>query len=120
MSWPFDEAGRRKVNGGPKATAADEITWVGIWRGRRWRLVSRPRLIQPLESFVTSSGHRLRDSHVGRSGHWIDLVVHEPLAVAEAELAELERMAGSVDPRPAQARLKRRKEVLTSVANLLV
>jgi hypothetical protein len=121
VSWPFQAVARRKVNGGPKATASDEITWAGLWRERRWLLVSRPRLNNPLESFVTSSGHRLRDSWVGSSGHWIDLVVKEPRNPSDDELEELQVLAQQVDSRPVRVRrYQRRAEPLTPDAGLLV
>ena len=60
-------------------------------------LVSRVRLIDPNESFYTSSNHRLRDSHVGRAGHWVDIEVRGDCSVAE--LALIERLARAADTR---------------------
>ena len=60
-------------------------------------LVSRVRLIDPNESFYTSSSHRLRDSHVGRAGHWVDIEVRGDCSVAE--LALIERLARATDTR---------------------
>jgi hypothetical protein len=75
----FDDAFRkiaqRKVNGGPKTTPADECTFCGNLGAGVLFLTSRVRLIEPKESFYTSSNHRLRDSHVGRSGHWVEIIV---------------------------------------------
>jgi hypothetical protein len=102
--WPFREVRRRKVNGGPKATASDEITWAGIWRDRGWEIRTTPRLVDPFESFMTSAGMRLRDSFVGRSGHFVDLVVIRPVPVSDDELAQLEAMAQAIDPRQVVAR----------------
>ncbi|MGE0854148.1 MAG: hypothetical protein AB7O44_31815 [Hyphomicrobiaceae bacterium] len=75
----FDEAfrqiGRRQVGGGPKTTPADELLFCGNLGSGLILLTSRVRLIEPNESFYTSSNHRLRDSHVGRGGHWVDIQV---------------------------------------------
>lgn len=69
----FDEAfrqiGRKSVGGGPKTTPADELLFCGNIGSGIIFLTSRVRLIDPNESFYTSSNHRLRDSHVGRAGH---------------------------------------------------
>lgn len=105
----FDEAfrriGQRKVRGGPKSTGADEFIFVGnLGRGILF-LISRVRLIEPYESFYTSSNHRLRDSHVGRSGHWVDIQVHG--ICSDAELALIERLAQAVDERPVVVRRTR-------------
>ena len=65
-------------------------------------LVSRVRLIDPNESFYTSSNHRLRDSHVGRAGHWVDIEVRAGCSVSE--LALIERLARAADTRPVVVR----------------
>ncbi|KOX43847.1 hypothetical protein ADL19_26735 [Streptomyces purpurogeneiscleroticus] len=65
----FRQIGRRTVGGGPKATGAAELTFCGNLGSGIVFLTSRVRLCEPNESFYTSSGHRLRDSHVGRAGH---------------------------------------------------
>ena len=98
----FDEAfrqiGARKVGGGPKTTEADEFIFVGnVGRGLIF-LVSRVRLINPHESFYTSSNHRLRDSHVGRSGYWIDIEVRG--TCSDTDLALIQRLAQAADSRP--------------------
>ncbi len=82
----FREVSRRRVGGGPKVTGAHEITWRGQIRGRRIDAVSRVRPINPMESFETSSGHRLRDSKVGDAGHWVDLRVSTPVTDGELTL----------------------------------
>ncbi len=68
----FDEAfrqiGRKPVGGGPKTTPADETLFCGNLGSGLLFLTSRVSLIDPNESFYTSSNMRLRDSHVGRSG----------------------------------------------------
>ena len=65
----FDEAfrqiGGRKVGGGPKTTPADELMFCGNLGSSFLILVSRVRLIDPNESFYTSSNHRLRDCMSG-------------------------------------------------------
>ena len=98
----FDEAfrqiGGRKVGGGPKTTPADELMFCGNLGSSFLILVSRVRLIDPNESFYTSSNHRLRDSHVGRAGHWVDIEVRGDCSVAE--LALIERLARAADTRP--------------------
>jgi hypothetical protein len=113
----FRRIGARKVGGGPKlalgpangrtrgSTGADAFTFVGnLGRGILF-LTSRVRLIEPNESFYTSSNHRLRDSHVGRSGHWVDIQVHG--LCSDAELALIERLAQAVDDRPVVVRRAR-------------
>lgn len=98
----FDEAfrqiGRRKVGGGPKTTPADEFLFCGNLGSGILFLRTRVRLNDPHESFYTSSNHRLRDSHVGRSGHWIDLEVRGDCTDAELEL--IRRLAQQADTRP--------------------
>ena len=98
----FDEAfhriGQRKVGGGPKTTEADEFTFVGNLGTGILFLTSRVRLIDPHESFYTSSNHRLRDSHVGRSGHWVDITVYG--LCSDAELVLTERLAQVIHDRP--------------------
>lgn len=114
----FDEAfhriGQRKIGGGPKpalgsasgrargTTEADEFIFVGNLGNGVLFLISRVRLIDPHESFYTSSNHRLRDSHVGRAGHWVDIQVRGPCS--DAELALIERLAQVADDRPVMAR----------------
>jgi hypothetical protein len=102
----FDEAfrciGQRKVGGGPETTEADEFTFVGNLGNGILFLTSRVRLIDPHESFYTSSNHRLRDSHVGRSGHWIDITVRG--LCSDADLVLIEHLAQAIDDRPVIAR----------------
>ena len=71
----FQETSRRRVGGGPKTVGSEEITFRGHYRGRAITLISRVRLRDPNESFMTSSAHRLRDSHVGSGGHWVDMKI---------------------------------------------
>lgn len=98
----FDEAfrqiGRRQVGGGPKTTPADELLFCGNLGAGIIFLTSCVRLIDPNESFYTSSNHRLRDSHVGRAGHWIDIAVRGECS--DADLALIERLAQATDTRP--------------------
>ncbi|GGE01804.1 hypothetical protein GCM10011390_20810 [Aureimonas endophytica] len=61
------------------------------------------RLKEPNESFYTSSNHRLRDSHVGRSGHWVDIEVFGK--ANDEELATIERLAQLADTRPVRVRM---------------
>jgi hypothetical protein len=61
-------------------------------------LRSRVRLIEPNESFYTCSAHRLRDSHVGRQGHWVDLRVTGECS--DVEIALITRLAQEADTRP--------------------
>lgn len=106
----FDEAFRqigrrkigRKIGGGPKTTEADEFIFVGNLGSGILFVTSRVRLIDPHESFYTSSNHRLRDSHVGRAGHWVDIQVCG--LCSDAELALIERLAQAVDGRPVVVR----------------
>ncbi|MBB3811648.1 hypothetical protein FHS81_003764 [Pseudochelatococcus contaminans] len=98
----FDEAfrqiGRKQVGGGPKTTPADELLFCGNLGSGIIFLTTRVRLIDPNESFYTSSSHRLRDSHVGRSGHWVEIEVRGDCSMAE--LALIERLAKAADTRP--------------------
>jgi hypothetical protein len=108
--WPFRCVARSRGGRGThnyKTIPSERMVWVGIWRGRAWELHSKPRLINPLESFMTSSGMRLRDSWVGSGGHWVEIVVHRPRHnVSDAELEQLTAMAQAIDPRPCVARRK--------------
>lgn len=102
----FDEAfrkiGHRKVGGGPKTTPADECTFCGNFGAGILFLTSRVRLIDPNESFYTCSNHRLRDSHVGRSGHWLEIIVRGDCT--DDELALIECLARAADSRPVLVR----------------
>jgi hypothetical protein len=102
----FDEAfrriGQRKVGGDlrrPRPTSSP--SWAISAAGSSL-ITSRVRLIELLESFYTSSGHRLRDSHVGRSGHWVDIQVRG--ICSDADLALVERLAQALDRRPVVVR----------------
>jgi hypothetical protein len=98
----FRQIGGKKVGGGPKTTAADEFLWCGnLGRGLLF-LQSRVRLIEPNESFYTSSNHRLRDSYVGRSGHWVDVEVMGECS--DEDLALIERLAQAAEARPVRVR----------------
>ncbi|WP_454010809.1 hypothetical protein [Aquamicrobium terrae] len=102
----FDEAfrqiGQRKVGGGPKTVPADEFLFCGNLGSGILFLRTRVRLNEPLESFYTSSSHRLRGSHVGRAGHWIDLEVRGDCSDGELEL--IRRLAQEADTRPVVVR----------------
>ena len=98
----FDEAfrkiGSHKVGGGPKTTAADEFLFCGNLGSGLLYLRSRVRLIDPNESFYTCSNHRLRDSHVGRAGHWVEIEVRGECS--DDDLVLIERLAREADTRP--------------------
>jgi hypothetical protein len=101
----FRQIGGRKVGGGPTTTSADEFLFCGnLGRGLLF-LTSRVRLIEPRESFYTTSNHRLRDSFVGRSGHWVDVEVTGDCSDEDLEL--IERLAQAADTRPVQVRRRR-------------
>ncbi|MGE0586862.1 MAG: hypothetical protein AB7O39_17170 [Flavobacteriaceae bacterium] len=108
----FDEAfrqiGHRKIGGGPKTTPADESLFCGNFGSGVLFLRTRVRPNDPNESYYTSSSHRLRDSHVGRAGHWIDLEVRGDCSDAELDL--IRRLAQEADTRPV---LVHRVETLT-------
>jgi hypothetical protein len=97
----FDEAfrqiGHRKIGGGPKTMPADEFLFCGNLGSGILFLRTRVRLNDPHESFYTSSSHRLRDSHVGRAGHRIDLEVRGDCSDAELDL--IRRLAQEADTR---------------------
>lgn len=94
----FRRIGARKIGGGPKTTAADEFIFCGNLGSGILFLTTRVRLIEPLESFYTSSNHRLRDSHVGRSGHWVDISVRGDCSDDDLDL--IKRLAQDADTRP--------------------
>jgi hypothetical protein len=98
----FRQIGRRQVNGGPKATPANELLFCGNLGAGIIFLTSRVRLMDPNESFYTSSNHRLRDSHVGRAGHWVDIEVRGNCS--DSDLAMIERLAQAADTRPVVVR----------------
>lgn len=108
----FDEAfrqiGHRKVGGGPKTTPADEFLFCGNLGSGILFLRTRVRLNEPFESYYTSSSHRLRDSHVGLAGHWVDLEVRGECSDGEFEL--IRRLAQEADTRPV---VVRRVETMT-------
>ncbi len=99
----FRQIGQRTIGGGPKTTGADERLFCGNLGSGLLFLTSRVRLIEPNESFYTSSSHRLRDSHVGRSGHWVDLEVRG--SCTPDELVLIARLAQAADTRRVAVRL---------------
>lgn len=99
----FREIGRVTIGGGPKTIGADRITFCGNLGSGFLILVSQVRLVEPNESVYTSSNHRLRDSHVGRAGHWVDIEVFG--RAGDADLATIERLAQVADTRPVRVRL---------------
>lgn len=94
----FRQIGHRKIGGGPKATEADEFLFCGNLGSGLLFLRSRVRLIDPNESFYTSSGHRLRDSKVGSGGHYVEIEVTGDCP--DADLATIARLAQAADTRP--------------------
>ncbi len=60
-------------------------------------LTPRVRFMDPNESFYNCSNHRLRDSHVGRAGHWVDIKVRGECS--DDDLALIERLAREADTR---------------------
>lgn len=94
----FRQIGRKSVGGGPKTTPADELLFCGNLGSGIIFLTSRVRLIDPNESFYTSSNHRLRDSHVGRAGHWVDIEVRGDCS--ETDISLIRRLAQAADTRP--------------------
>lgn len=107
----FDEAfrqiGRRKVGGGPKTTEGDELLFCGNLGTGILFLRSRVRLADPTENFLTSSNHRLRDSHVGSAGRWIDIEVTGQ--ITDDQLGRIRRLAEAADVRPVRVRRAHRK-----------
>lgn len=93
----FRKVGQLKIGGTSKTNAADEFTWCGNLGSGLLILTSRVRPNEPLESFVTSSAHRLRDSHVGRFGHWVEIIVRGECS--DAEFALIRRLAQAADTR---------------------
>jgi hypothetical protein len=101
----FRQVAKSRTRGGPKTTAADVMVWEGQLHGRNLRITTTVRCIEPLESFITNSRMRLRDSFVGTFGHFVDLVV-EPADVDDALLSDIEASAAAEDTRPCLARRK--------------
>jgi hypothetical protein len=93
----FRKIGHRKIGGAYKTNAADEFTWRGNLGSGLLILTSRVCLNEPLESFITSSAHRLRDSHVGRFGHWVEIIVRGECS--DVEFALIRRLAQAADTR---------------------
>jgi len=60
------------------------------------------RLNEPLESFYTSAGHRLRDSKVGEGSHWVDIRVIGDCT--DEDLALIERLSQAVGNRGVSVR----------------
>jgi hypothetical protein len=106
-AWPFREVARRKVGGGSKTAPADEITWTGLFGGRRLTFTTRPRLLTPHASFLVSSNARLRTSILERDeGHFVDLCVRDQVLDDDERMA-LQALAQAQDPeRPVQVRLR--------------
>ena len=98
----FRQIGQRTVGGGPKTTGADERLFCGNLGSGILFLTSRVRLCEPNESFYTSSNHPLSGSHVGRGGHWVDIVVRG--TCSDAELILIRRLAQRKDTRPVRVR----------------
>lgn len=98
----FRQIGQRKIGGGPKTVPADEFLFCGNLGSGILFLTSRVRPFEPNESFYTSSNHRLRDSHVGRAGHFVEILVRG--SCSDADLALIERLARAADTRPVLVR----------------
>lgn len=82
----FHLVDHRVVGGGAKIMGRDMTTWVGLVHGERFVLRISPRTCVAGESFLTSTNHRLRDSHVGRGGYFLDVeVLSGPAAGAAAD-----------------------------------
>ncbi|WP_210327683.1 hypothetical protein [Aminobacter carboxidus] len=86
----------------PKTTPADEFLFCGNLGSGILFLRTSVRLNDPHVTYYTSSGHRLRDSHVGRAGHWIDLEVRGDCSDTDLEL--IRRLAQEADTRPVVVR----------------
>ena len=102
----FDEAfkqiGQAKVGGGPKTLPADRFTFIGNLGNGLLILTSTVRLIEPNESFYTPSNMRLRDSFVGRSGHFVDIEISP--GCCDDDLAAIQQLAETADTRPVRVR----------------
>lgn len=98
----FRQIGQRTVGGGPKTTGADERLFCGNLGSGILFLTSRVRLTEPSESLYPSSNHRLRDSHVGRRGHWVEIEVRG--TCSGEDLTLIHRLAQGEDIRPVVVR----------------
>lgn len=102
----FRQIGHVKVGGGPKTIPADKFTFIGNLSGELLIITSRVKLVEPNESFYTPSNMRLRDSHVGRAGHYVELEVSP--SCSDEDLVTIERLAREADTRPLIVRRARR------------
>ncbi|SMC80134.1 hypothetical protein SAMN06297251_108162 [Fulvimarina manganoxydans] len=93
----FRQIGHAKVGGGPKTIGADKFTFIGNLSGELLFITSQVRLVEPNESFYTPSNMRLRDSFVGRSGHYVVLEVSP--SCSDEDLVTIERLAREADKR---------------------
>lgn len=101
----FERTAWDKVFGGPKTTRADRMCWRGSLRaGIPLVLTTIPRTISTIESFLTPSPMRLRDSFVGRGGYFIDVAVEGE--ASDEDLLRIAELASQVDPRPVLVRRK--------------
>jgi len=98
----FRQIGRKLVGGGPDTSPTDELLFCGNLGSGILFLTSRVRLIGQNESFDTSSHHRLRDSHVGRAGYWVDIEVRG--GCSQTDLSLIKQLAQAADTRPVVVR----------------
>jgi hypothetical protein len=101
---------RRRLPDSPKSSGRDVTTWVGLVLGIRFVVRVTPRARIEGEHFLTSSNHRLRSSHVGRGGHFLDVEVLDGDMKGEAAvriaamIREVEAEEGSTRPVRLRAR----------------
>lgn len=103
----FTLVSRREGRGNHKTTGATTTTWEGSFESRcvELRITVRTRLEG--EQFLTTASHRIRGSHVGSGGYFLDveLLAGDLDAAARKALARLIEAADEAE-RPARVRAR--------------
>ena len=102
--WPFTAVSARRVGGGPKTVGAEEIRWTGVWRGRRWFFITRPRTIDAHAHFHVHSNARIDGVQSATFAQYVDLAVDPPSS--EEERRALAALAQHFEARPVRVRAK--------------
>jgi hypothetical protein len=100
----------RKVGGGAKTTTADETTWQGTYDGLNLTLRVRPRAVSEGEHFLTSANQRIRESNVGKFGHFLDVEVLDGGPLTDAQRDALGKFISAADGQKRAARVRERGE----------
>lgn len=114
----FTLVSRRQRGQNWKTTAADEMTWAGLFEGMPVRVVSTVRLtFGNLAHFTVHSGARIgaHDWNLP-GGHYVDLCVACVHALDDAQLLCLGQLAATEENRP--IRVRRFGERLTAAVQI--